>query len=139
VNAKIRRALENAAYAATHRDFKGKGEDGVRRMLRLESGGTCSVPVEQFTDVQLLRKVSTLDMLTFLPSVLSAQQRALNYSAERIRRAARYVASLVRHDDGRYVMNAQTMLDAYELGWIVSRANMGTEPTEDGRNWAYFA
>ncbi len=50
-----RKELERKAWAAQHRDYKGKGADGVRRMLHRnpKTGGTESWPIEQIPDADL--------------------------------------------------------------------------------------
>jgi hypothetical protein len=50
-------ALERAAWAARHKDFKGIGADGVRRMLYLnpQTGGTESWPLDALPTEELLR------------------------------------------------------------------------------------
>jgi hypothetical protein len=57
MNPKLRKRLENLLYRYTSNDFKGRGADGVRRVLNLESAGTCSVPLSAFADDVLIAKL----------------------------------------------------------------------------------
>lgn len=41
----------------THRDFKGKGADGIKRVLVLRPGGTTSVPLNALTDAEVADKL----------------------------------------------------------------------------------
>lgn len=54
-----RRGLETLVWRHTHRDFRGRGSDGVRRVLHLnpQTGGTESWPLAAFTDDELLAKL----------------------------------------------------------------------------------
>lgn len=51
-----RKKLEAMAWRHTHRDFRGVGDDGVRRVLRLDrsTGGVASCPLSSLTDAQLI-------------------------------------------------------------------------------------
>lgn len=42
--------IRQSTYEGIHPDYKGKGDDGVHRILRMEDGGTVSVPVEVVDD-----------------------------------------------------------------------------------------
>lgn len=54
-----RRALEALVWKHTHRDYRGRGPDGVRRVLHLnpETGATESWPLASFTDAELVAKL----------------------------------------------------------------------------------
>ncbi len=57
--AERRRAhLERLLWGHTHPNYRGKGEDGVKRVLHLVPGqGTCSWPLSSFTDAQIEAKI----------------------------------------------------------------------------------
>ena len=54
-----RTKLEALIWKHTHRDRRGTGSDGVRRILHLNpaTGGTESWPLAAFTDEQLIAKL----------------------------------------------------------------------------------
>lgn len=53
-----RAQLESLVWKHTHRDFKGKGGDGSRRVLRLVEGlGTCSVLLSGLTLGELVHEL----------------------------------------------------------------------------------
>jgi hypothetical protein len=53
-----RKTLERLAWKHTHRDFKGKLEDGTKTVLKLIPGkGTCLVSLSSLTDEELLEKL----------------------------------------------------------------------------------
>lgn len=54
-----RKKLEALVWRHTHRDFRGVGDDGVRRVLHLNraTGGTESWPLSSFTDDELIAKL----------------------------------------------------------------------------------
>ena len=50
-----RKKLEALVWKHTHRDFKGKREDGTRVVCHhVPAHGTCSVPVASLTEAELL-------------------------------------------------------------------------------------
>jgi hypothetical protein len=55
-----RHKLEALVYRHTHRDFKGKMQDGTKTILHNESGvtyGTECWPLSKFTEQQLIGKL----------------------------------------------------------------------------------
>lgn len=51
----LRAKLEALVWKHTHKDFKGKREDGTKVVLKLVDGvGTCSVPLESLSEEDLL-------------------------------------------------------------------------------------
>lgn len=50
--------LECLVWKHTHRDYKGVGADGVRRVLHMITNqGTCSVPLSSLTEEELRAKL----------------------------------------------------------------------------------
>jgi len=87
-----RKQLESLVWRHTHRDFKGKREDGTRCVNHLvPEYGTCSVPLASLTDAELLGK---------LPARVRAEVRAepdrLEYQEHDRERAIADVARMLR-------------------------------------------
>jgi hypothetical protein len=66
-----RKKAEQIVWKGTHPDAKGKGEDGVKRVLTLSpsGGGTESWPLSTFTDDQLVTKMRRVDREQFLKDI----------------------------------------------------------------------
>ncbi len=56
---KMRKELLRLAWKHTHKDFRGKYEDGTKSVLRMTDKGTCLVSLNSLTNAELLEKIPT--------------------------------------------------------------------------------